>query len=472
LYRASFFVCYTGVTMKEIRWWAFWRRLQYGIGYFFVLSLLITGGYYSFFYSPATCFDNLQNGTELDIDCGGGCTRICAFTVAPPTTVWAKSFLITENQYNAVAYIENRNDQAGIPNLPYTFKLYDAAGLITERQGVTGLPPGSTYPVFEGRINTNGRIPTETTLTLGTVALWLPSNFNRGQFKTSDIILEGADVRPRLTASIENSDLNEVRNVEVVATIFDARGTPLTASQTFVDIFPGRSTVDAVFTWPRPIAKTLRSCDVPTDIVVAIDLSGSMNNDSDNPPQPISSVKEAASIFVKKLRTGDQVSIVTFASDSLINMPLTNNITSAANLVSALAISPTEEQGSTNTGAALQSAFLELNSVRHSGDARSIVVLLTDGLATAPDPNPDAFALTKAEQLKADDITVYTIGLGTGVNMNLLRQIASEPGFAYSAPTTATLNSIYQTISSTICEEGAARIDIIPKTDGNFAPYP
>ena len=458
--------------MKDIRWWAFWRRLQYATGYFFVVAFMITGAYYGYFYSPANCFDGKQNGGELDVDCSGNCTRICAFTVAPPVIVWAESFAITDGQYNAVAYIENSNDIAGVPELSYTFRLYDAAGLITERSGITALPAGSTYPVFEGRINTDGRVPTETTLTLGTIALWLPSNFNRGQFKTSDIALEGADARPRLTASLENSDLEEVQDLEVVATIFDARGTPLTTSQTFIDIFPGRGTVDAVFTWPRPIAKTLRSCDVPTDIVVAVDLSGSMNNDGGTPPQPIYDVLQAASTFVKQLRVTDRVALVTFATESIVNVQLNSDATTTALSVAALAIDPDEERGSTNTGAGLASAFAELNSVRHNPDARSIVVLLTDGLATAPGDDPDAFALAQAKQLKSDDIIVYTIGLGTGVNMSFLREIATEPGFAFVAPNTSTLGTIYRTISSAICEEGAARIDIIPKTDGNFAPYP
>ena len=69
-----------------------------------------------------------------------------------------------------------------------------------------------------------------------------------------------------------------------------------------------------MFTWPRPIAKTLRSCDVPTDIVVAVDLSGSMNNDGGTPPQPISGAIAAARDFALRLAPDDQASVVTFAS--------------------------------------------------------------------------------------------------------------------------------------------------------------
>jgi Mg-chelatase subunit ChlD len=452
--------------------WAVWRRLQYGTGYTLVLMGMSVLVYYQYFYQPPTCFDGLQNGDELGIDCDGSCVRICAAGVMPPTVRWTASFPSLPGQYNAVAYVENTNQGAGTPELNYTFELYDASGLIAERSGTTVLPPDSAYPVFEGRIDTKGRTPTETKLVLEPAELWLPYSFGRAQFRTTDMNLTGADDDPRLTVKVENTELDEAKEVEVVATIFDARGNPLTSSQTFVEIFPGRSARDLTFTWARPIAKTVRSCAIPTDVVVAIDLSGSMNNDGANPPQPITSVLSAAEAFVENLREDDQVSVVTFASDAKTVLPLTKDLSAAASLIKNLKIEPVEERGTTNTGAGLASAKTELTSPRHSKDARTVVVLLTDGLATAPGDTAaaEAFALGAASSTKAEDITVFTIGLGATVNMDFLRTIASTPGQAFAAPTTATLGSIYNTITASICEDGAARIEVIPKATNNFAP--
>ncbi len=456
--------------MKNTRMWAFWRRVQYGTGYITFVSMLSLGVYFLYFYTPATCFDQAQNGEEAGVDCGGVCTRICAFTTTPPKVIWVKSFEIQKGQYNAVAYIENSNVIAGTPSLEYVFRLYDGAGLITERSGKTVLPPNSTYPVFEGRVDTAGRIPTETTLELRNSDMWLPSIYEREQFRTLDLKLVEAGARPKLNVKIENTDLKEAQAVEVVATIFDARGNPLTASQTFIDLFPGRSQKDIIFTWPNPIAKTVRSCAVPTDIVLAIDLSGSMNNDGDNPPEPVSSVLEAASVFASQLRSEDRVSVVTFATQATLTNQLTADTTLVANAIKKLVIDPKEELGNTNPGDSLIQAKMELGSTRHNPDARKIVVLLTDGLATAPKEDPDAYAVTQAELLKKEGITLYTIGLGKGVNMDFLRVLASESTMAYSAPTTATLSSIYKSITDSICEDGAARIDVIPKVTKTFAP--
>lgn len=450
--------------------WAFWRRVQYGTGYVTFLSLVSLSVYFLVYYTPATCFDLDQNGDEIGTDCGGACTRICAFTVTPPTVVWAKSFAIQPGQYNSVAYIENKNVVAGTPTIEYVFRLYDGAGLITERSGTTVLPPNSTYPVFEGRVDTMGRVPTETTLELKGSDMWLPSMYGREQFRTLDLKLVEADARPKLNVKIENTDLKEAQAVEVVATIFDARGTPLTASQTFIDLFAGRSQKDIVFTWPNPIAKTIRSCAVPTDVVIAIDLSGSMNNDGANPPEPISSVLLAASSFANQLRDNDRVSVVTFATKANLATQLTEDTAMVSGSIKKLTIDPKEELGNTNTGDSLILAKGELGSTRHNPDARKVVVLLTDGLATAPEEEPEEYAKIQAEILKLDNITLYTIGLGQGANLDFLRTLASGPTFAYAAPTTNTLSTIYKSITDSICEDGAARIDVIPKVTKTFAP--
>jgi Mg-chelatase subunit ChlD len=209
---------------------------------------------------------------------------------------------------------------------------------------------------------------------------------------------------------------------------------------------------------------------VPTDVLLAVDLSGSMNNDGANPPEPITSVLEAASIFAGQLRVDDRVGVVTFATRAVLVNQLTTDTGVVANAIKQLSIDPKEELGNTNTGDSLILAKSELGSARSNPNARKVVVLLTDGLATAPDKEPEEYAKTQAELLKGEDVTIYTIGLGKGVNMDFLRTLASGSTLAYAVPTTDTLGSIYKSITDSICEDGAARIDVIPKVTKSFAP--
>jgi Mg-chelatase subunit ChlD len=456
--------------MRTTSFWALKRRLYYGALFASVIGLFSTYIYLTYLYIAPTCFDGVQNATEIGVDCGGACVRICAFTVEPPKVKWARSFKVSDGQYNAVAYVENSNRIAASPEVKYKFTLYDETGLILEKTGTTILPPDSVYPIFEGRIFTGNRVPTKTFLEIEPPEIWQPATSGREQFTIVNRELISADSKPKLNATVRNNSLEEAKEVEVVATIFDAEGTALASSETFVENFGSRSDTEVVFTWPEPLATTMRSCEIPTDVSVAIDVSGSMNNDGADPPQPLTAVKEAAQRFVNRLNTKDQVSLTTFASEATLNLPLSNNFSATGDLIRQIIIEPKEETGNTNTGDGLLIAGEELISARHNLDARKVLVLLTDGLATAPDPEPEVYALNNANLVKGAGIEIYTIGLGANVNMDFVRAVATNPTYAYQALTATDIDRIYQTITASLCEEGAAIIDIIPKTGASFTP--
>ena len=451
------------------RMWAFKRRLMYGAGVGVFLLMLLSLSYWLFFYAAPTCFDGKMNGAERGIDCGGGCALVCATDVTEPKVLWAQAFEIVPGLYNAVGYVENRNLVEGTEELRYTFKLLDSTGAtITEVRGTTFVPPDSVYPIFEGRIDTGGRQVARTFLTLEPTAAWEEFTSTRNQFSVGSRSLEDVDAQPRLDATITNNAIKDARDVEVVATIFDAEGNALTASRTVVPLFEGRTEKTVTFTWPQPIAKTLRSCEVPTDIMLAIDLSGSMNNDGGTPPEPITSSLKAAASFAARLKSNDQAGVATFATVGALAQTLMTDKAAVSRLIESLAIDPQEERGSTNLSDAILKATEELSSSRHDSDARKVLVLFTDGKATAPDPDPNAHARDAALAAKNAGITIFTIGLGEDLDQALLSEIASSPDRTYTALDTRALDQIYRSITSAICEDGPAKIDIIPKIIGEL----
>ena len=394
---------------------------------------------------------------------------MCPFDVVQPTVKWSRSFRIMEGVYNAVAYIENKNPIEGTKQLAYTVTLLDASGAtIATRRGETFLPPDSEYPIFEGRIETGGRIPAQTLLVLEPVTKWERFTDDRSTFTVNDRALYGVDSKPRLEATLYNTTLDDKRDVEIVATIFDKSGTALTASRTVVPLFESRTEKRVVFTWPEPIAKTLRSCETPSDVMMAVDLSGSMDEDGGNPPEPITSAVRAAASFVSRLGAGDQAGLATFATNGALVRTLTNDKTSVGASITALTIDPKEQRGGTNAGDAISFATEEFASPRHSRDARKVLVLFTDGKTNMPDPDPEGYALRAAERAKQSGISIYTIGLGSGVNQSFLGSVASDPSQRYLAADTRSLDQIYRSISTAICEEGPAVIHIVPKIIGDL----
>ena len=475
--------------MRKYRPWALWRRVQYGVGFSAFWSIIGIIIYFSFYYTPANCFDGFLNNGELGVDCGGSCVLICPFTLTAPEIVWAESFRIVDGQYNSVAYIENKNPTAGTPTLAYTFRLFDNDQMIAERKGVTVLPPNSVYPVFEGRVLTlDGRAPTRTEIVLEPSNMWLPAKIGRSQFRTMSTELLSTDSRPRLNAKVENTELTEATGVEVVATIFNQAGEPVTASQTFIDKFEARTTKDVVFTWPKPIAKTVRSCDVPSDVVLVLDRSGSMAADGGTPPEPLESAKQSAKSFVNLLRKTDLVGYLSYATDP--TKPMEQSLTKDFTLVNdSIQGTKMGENGVqyTNMGDAFSVALEELTSERHRDNARKVIVFLTDGDVTRPvNPatgKPDReyaakYALDMAKKAKDADVTVYAIGFGDFLSqaesverdVSLIKGLASSEDTYFEAPTVSDLEAVYKEIASEICEVGPARIEVITKTKTNFAP--
>lgn len=474
--------------MAQVRWWAFWRRVQYGTGFSVLIFLLIGGVYAKFFYESPQCFDGKQNGTESGVDCGGSCTRICAAEVVPPVVVWAKSFKVIDGQYNAVAYVENRNNGAAAPAVKYTLRLLKNGTELARREGRTILPPGSTYPVFEGRISVpRGEEPTDTVLELAPVELWVPATQGREQFRTTDIALSGADSEPRLRAVIENTRIEGAAGVEVVATIFDSEGTPLTASQTIVDSLPGQTRKEIYFTWPEPIATTIRSCEVPSDVMMVLDRSGSMAADGGTPPEPLESAKKAAQDFVDRLQPRDTVGFLSYATtpSSPIEQFLTSDRAAIVGAIGGVTMG-TDGTQYTNMGDAFSTALEELTSSRHRDDARKVLVFLTDGDVTRP-VNPETgrldreyaanYAKEAAAKAKAAGVIVYAIGFGDFLNAPsdavsrdtaLIKSFATSPETYFEAPSVEDLDRVYEAIATSICEVGPARIEIIPKTDTGF----
>lgn len=474
--------------MSTFRRWAFWRRLQYATGFILTSALCGVVVYYTQFYAAPTCLDGLQNGLERGIDCDGGCKRICAVSVIPPQILWSESFPVVDGQYNATAYIENKNQTAGTPELRYTFTLLEKGTVIAERSGQTVLPPNSVYPIFEGRIlTTDSRIPDETKITLEPIETWLPATIGRTQFKVADLNLTGIDTRPRLVAKVENTELTAATDVEVVATIFDRNGKALTTSQTFIDSFAPRTTEEIVFTWPNSIAKTVRSCEVASDIMLVLDRSGSMAAGGGTPPEPLQSAKQAAQNFIEQVLATTQIGFVSYATTPTTPMELllTKNKEEARQAIASVAMGEDGVQY-TNMGDAFKVALQELQSERHNNEARKVIIFMTDGDVTRP-VNPQTnlpdrtyaanYAREQATAAKADGVTVYSIGFGESLasstadtqrDASLIKDLASAPDLYFTAPTVADLEKVYQEIAIGLCEEGPTRIEVIPKTRTNF----
>ncbi|WP_370574220.1 VWA domain-containing protein [Methanomethylovorans sp.] len=193
----------------------------------------------------------------------------------------------------------------------------------------------------------------------------------------------------------------------------------------------------------------------PMDVVLVLDRSGSMTDDGSNPPQPMTNVKNAAKDFLDNLVSNSKVGLVSFSSSASTDRALTlmnsyDNKTSIKTGISAL-----NPSGMTAIGDAMAAADNLL--VNGRTDTKKVMVLLTDGVCnTGSDMECD----NAISVCQANDIIVYTIGLGTNLDEPLLQKIAFETnGKYYNAPTSSDLEEVYNSIAQEICDYDITAIE-------------
>ncbi|MEL7060679.1 MAG: VWA domain-containing protein [Acidobacteriota bacterium] len=139
------------------------------------------------------------------------------------------------------------------------------------------------------------------------------------------------------------------------------------------------------------------------DILVALDVSGSMAAEDFQPRNRLEVAKDVVQDFVAR-RQGDRLGIVVFAGQALTKSPLTTDHSMLRLLLDSIALHTLPD--GTAIGQALASATARL---KDSEATTKIVVLVTDGVNNRGAIDPDSAAAV-AEGL---GVKVYTIGVGT-----------------------------------------------------------
>ncbi len=203
----------------------------------------------TFFHTTPACSDGKQNGTERGVDCGGSCALICQNDSRAPTVLWARAFPTATNTFTAVAYLQNNMVGAGARQVQYSFQLFDQENnLVTEKTGVVDLPPNQTIPIVETNINVGSRSVARTQFTFARNPVW--TRIAEGSIvpmRVSGSVL--AQDGTRLTATIHNDSVDDVREVSVVAVLFDSSGVARAASKSLVQGLMHKTSQQLVFTW-------------------------------------------------------------------------------------------------------------------------------------------------------------------------------------------------------------------------------
>ncbi len=195
------------------------------------------------------------------------------------------------------------------------------------------------------------------------------------------------------------------------------------------------------------------------DIMLTLDISGSMKAEDFAPQNRLGAAKDVLKEFIKT-RHNDRIGMVVFSRYSFTQCPLTLDYGALIELLNKVDIGMIED--GTAIGMAISNA---VNRLRDSNVKSKIIILLTDGVNNAGKIDP----LTASKAAKAFGIKIYTIGAGkpggamypvedpifgkryvhmdTEIDEKLLKNIADETaGLYFRAKDKEGLREIYKTI--------------------------
>ena len=139
------------------------------------------------------------------------------------------------------------------------------------------------------------------------------------------------------------------------------------------------------------------------DILITLDISGSMASIDFKPKNRLEVAKDVISTFIQERRT-DRIGLVIFAGTSYTKCPITIDYDILKYFLKETSIGDLED--GTALGMALATS---VNRIRYSKTRTKIIILLTDGINNKGEIDPrDAAKIAKDFNVK-----VYTIGVGT-----------------------------------------------------------
>jgi len=249
--------------------WASSRQFKYLAIFLLVIGLIIFAFIYPLIFKKATCFDGKQNGTEIGIDCGGTCSRMCEEETIEPVILWSRAFPVVGSNYNLVAFVENRNKNSGVYSVSYEFRVYDANNkLLGRREGKTFIPPNQQFAIFESRFDAGESQLKSVTFEFLSPLIWVKkeATLQTLPIRVTNIVFDDNKDTPNLSAIVRNESIYDLPEFDVIAILYDIDHNAINASKTHKDKLLSGNNLPVVFTWPE----ILSSLPATKDILVQI----------------------------------------------------------------------------------------------------------------------------------------------------------------------------------------------------------
>jgi hypothetical protein len=218
------------------------KKIVYGAAYACVWVGIFYGFYTAFIRPVPLCTDNVKNGDETSVDCGGPNCISCELKNLPAIATLPVKMLLGADDAHSTAVLELRNPNStyGLPDFSYLLSIIPKAG--STAQPYVEQVELPMYPSeLKYRISTTVPIPLsqidKVTVTVGGVATnWRPvAEFAKPKLPTRDIVSIVTTNRIVINGFVRNDNPFALRHVMVNVLFEDATGGPVSASKTILN---------------------------------------------------------------------------------------------------------------------------------------------------------------------------------------------------------------------------------------------
>ncbi len=249
--------------------WAQRRKASYISGFLLFILLILSFIFFKFFNKEPTCNDKIQNQGELGVDCGGPCTILCRAQYVDPNVLWTRwSKIKNSGLYNILIYVQNSNVGIGSYSAPYSVDIYDKNNIILyHKTGYTYIPSSNNFTIFEGDVDLNDKIPARIDFSFANNIFWQKIESQELNILSLEKNLYEEDTKPKLNVILKNKSLNDIKNIESVAILYDEYANAIAFSKTKIDILEKNSTENIIFTWPEKFESKIFKIEILSKVL-------------------------------------------------------------------------------------------------------------------------------------------------------------------------------------------------------------
>ncbi|XP_028415701.1 matrilin-2-like [Dendronephthya gigantea] len=189
-------------------------------------------------------------------------------------------------------------------------------------------------------------------------------------------------------------------------------------------------------------------CPKKVDLGFMLDSSGSIG--SSNFDKTKSFIKDITDYF-NISPNNTRVAVMSYATLSTVHFSFSRKFVSRQDLHSTIDSIP-YSGGGTNTAQALIKAYAEMFNDSQVTGVKKVLIVFTDGQSSANVYHP-------AQQLKNIGVIIFSIGIGSGINVLELRTMASAPAddHVFLLNNFNEFSSLVQNLSFSVCNGNATR---------------